>query len=297
MLEVSNLYEPDVGFWEVATKGMRNAFGSWIKNDSKYCYGEGYDWENVSDLCNTCPYCYKEKIDEDECTNSCRFGGDGFATFVLGENDFNLLIGLCKAGDASHRKVLRQLPVIMNIKAPLYFWKQLDTYKVGTVANSESTMHCLTKEPFKLEDFSLEYLERVNEPLGLGNYKNFFYSFILEDLNYLREQYLKTKDMDYWFALNQALPQSYNQTRTWSANYEVLVTIIRNRVDHKLEEWRELIRAWLKELPYLLDIVLAMDILKLEDNNVMYYDNREKKWKILYQVKDDWYKELLVEEI
>lgn len=298
MIDVWSITEPHVPFWDTAIKGMRNAFGSWKKSDSFDCYGEVFNNDFADAECETCPYCRKKLIEETreeleaigeepEYEYSCHYYGDGWSTFVLGDNDYKLLMGLCKAGDASHRKVLRQLPVTMDIRAPLYWWKQMDTYKVGTVANSESTMHTLTKRPFELSDFSLEYLEKVAEPLDLGTYENFFNSFILSDLNYLRDKYLETKDTNYWYALNQILPQSYMQKRTWSANYEVLVNIIKNRVDHKLGEWRGLIRVWLNTLPYLLDITLAMGILKVNGDEIEFYDTHNQEWLPLMPIGKD----------
>ena len=257
MIKIENLVTPDTAWWDVAINGMRNSYKSNDKHDSSYCYGLFAFPDNKSDLCNKCPF-YKinwvnpdDELDyEDECTY---YESGGYPTYVLGENDLKLFLNLCKAG-ISHRKVLRQLPVIMDITAPLYFWKQLDQYKIGTVTNAESTMHTMTKHSFKLEDFSIEnykslFGSRTEEQL------RYLEELVVGDLNDLRDQYLETKNMKYWYALNELLPQSYMQTRTWSANYEVLVNIIEQRKNHKLSEWKDFIDFLLDNVPYLKEIV------------------------------------------
>ena len=241
MIEITNLVTPSHNWWEAAIKGMRNPFKSRDKSDSEI--KAAYD------------------ITENDCYNcsSYKSCGDmnGICGLIIGKKDKQLLLNLCKAG-TSHRKVLRQLPVIMDIEAPLYFWKQLDQYKLGTVTNSESTMHCLTKEPFKLKDFSVENYRSLFGSKTEDQLKA-FEELIVSDLNDLRDGYLETKDMKYWNSLNELLPQSYMQKRTWSANYEVLVNIIQQRKGHKLDEWNELINYWLENVPYLREVMEAVN--------------------------------------
>jgi len=177
--------------FEAAIRGMRNPMNSWDKSDSNF--SDSY----VS---------YK-----------ARFGA----------NDKKLMINLVKAG-SDHRKFMRMINVTMDIKAPLYWWKEYDTYKVGTVANSCSTMHKIQDKEFTLDDFSHEHLQDY----ALYNLKN-----TIRVLNYAREAYLETKDKDEWWQMIQLLPASYNQLRTVQLNYEVLYNIYFARRDHKLDEW------------------------------------------------------------
>ena len=267
MLKVENLVPPSPEQFEVVLKGMRLPFKSGDKSDSEICKGEfhfNFDKSNYPQFC---------------CTEKCEQPSE---CFFLGENDEKLLLNLCKAGDPSHRKVLRQLPVKAFITAPLYWWKQMDQYKVGTVTNSESTMHTMTKYPFKVEDFSvenfleidgeetnwLECREYEDSDLWFDGIENDGYCFTTEEyfqenfvnlLNSLRIFYLKTDDKKYWHALNELLPQSYNQTRCWSGNYENLVTIINQRSGHKLGEWKTFIDYMLENVPYLKEIVEAVN--------------------------------------
>ena len=251
MIKIKNLVTPTPGMLEVVIKGMRLPFKSGDKSDSGVAY-KGIDGELVE------------------------------PEFYLGNKDKQLLLNLCKAGDPSHRKLLRQLPVVMDITAPLYWWKQCDQYKVGTVTQSESTMHTITKYPFKIEDFSvknfleidgeetnwLRCTEYEDSDLWFEGMENHGYCFSPEEyfqenfinlLNSLRYFYLKTKDMKYWYAINELLPQSYNQTRCWSGNYETLVTIIQQRRGHKLGEWQTFIDYMLENVPYLKEIIEAIN--------------------------------------
>ena len=158
----------------------------------------------------------------------------------LGLNDKNLMIRLIHAGN-EHRKFLRQLPVIVSVTAPLYLWKELDTYKVGTVSNSCSTMHKITAKKFEWSDFSTEHLL----------YEEGMQAVMAETINILnqcRKLYLKTKSKDWWWQIIQLLPSSYNQTRTLSLNYEILGSIYRQRKGHKLDEWQTF-REWMETLP------------------------------------------------
>ena len=161
----------------------------------------------------------------------------------IGDNDLDLMQRLYKAGP-EHRKYLRQIFISMDITAPLYWWKEFDTYKVGTVANSCSTMHKIAAKEFEVDDFSYEHL------FSLGTLR-----MVIENLNYNRNKYLETKNKDYWWQLIQLLPTSYNQKRTITMNYENAISIIHQRKNHKLDEWREFINYLLDELPYIKEII------------------------------------------
>lgn len=213
MLKVENL---ETWGFEHAVRGMRNPMNSWDKSDSRpvkvKVYGSD---ESIYPL--------------------------GFA---LGKKDLDLMRRLYNAGP-EHRKYLRQIFVSLDITAPLYWWKEMDTYKIGTVANSCSTMHKIAAKEFELDDFSHEHLHDM-----------FIYQ--LKDtiivLNNARDKYLDTKDKDYWWQMIQLLPSSYNQKRTITMNYENAITIIKQRTGHKLDEWTELIDE-LKTLPYIEEII------------------------------------------
>ena len=167
--------------------------------------------------------------------DSCYNNGE----FEIGENDYKLLKNLTIAGP-EHRKWNRMVTVTMDITAPLYWWKEYDTYKVGTVANSCSTMHKIQEKEFELDDFSHEHL---------GLYPKWLLSEVISKLNENREGFNKTKDKDYWWNMIQLLPTSYNQKRTVHLNYEVLGTIYHQRRHHKLDEWVEFCNT-IKTLPY-----------------------------------------------
>lgn len=160
--------------------------------------------------------------------------------YVIGENDLDLMKRLFKAG-TEHRKYLRQIMVSMDITAPLYWYKEMDTYKVGTTANSTSTMHKIHAKEFVREDFSIDNFSEKD----LENF-----DFIIKLLNSYREEYLETKNKDVWYKLIRFLPSSYNQTRTITMNYENVFNIIHQREHHKLDEWKEFVTI-LKELPYI----------------------------------------------
>lgn len=220
MIKVENI---DVWGFEHAIRGMRNPMNSWSKSDSGY----GLDGE-----------------DED--------------VFVIGNNDLDLMKRLYKAG-TEHRKYLRQIFVSVDITAPLYYLKELETYKVGTVSNSCSTMHTIHKKPFEMSDFSIEHLSESYDD-GEVWYNNEYpnssrevFSFIVDALNEYRNKFLETKDKKYWWFMIQTLPSSYNQKRTVTMNYENVMTIINQRAGHKLDEWNEYV-AVLIELPYVKEI-------------------------------------------
>ncbi len=167
----------------------------------------------------------------------------------MGENDLSLAKRLRNAGTSDHRKYLRQIMVSIDITAPMYWWKEYDTYKVATVANSTSTMHKIHSKPFELDDFSHDHLG-VN---GLNILKN-----LIDELEKIRLLYVETKDKALWYELIQLLPSSYNQMRTCTLNYETLVNIYRSRKNHKLDEWRSFC-DWIKTLPYANEIIIAED--------------------------------------
>ena len=224
MLKISNF---EVMGWEHAIRGMRNPMNSWEKSDSYIlnCYGN----------CNEC-------VDID-CQNQPEMNGG----FVLGLNDLNLMKRLRNAG-TDHRKFMRMITVYLDITAPLYWWKEFDTYKVGTVANSCSTMHKIAAKEFGRADFSYEYLFDFMR----GDIKYLpieVLDIIIECLNMCREKYIKTKDKEYWWQMIQLLPSSYNQKRTVMLNYEVLANIYKSRRNHKLDEWHTFC-DWIEELPY-----------------------------------------------
>jgi hypothetical protein len=159
--------------------------------------------------------------------------------FHLGDNDHSLMRRLSDAG-TDHRKFMRMMPVYVRITAPLYWWKEFDTYKVGTVANSCSTMHKIAAKEFMLDDFSIEHLASQTRQV---------LEITIDDLNDSRSIYLKTKNKGDWWQMIQLLPSSYNQTRNVMMNYEVLANIYKQRKNHKLDEWREFCK-WIEELPY-----------------------------------------------
>ena len=232
--------------WEHAIRGMRNPMNSWEKSDSCSAYENCIDC-NVRELCD-------EQIKR----------GEELAFFV-GPNDHELMMKLAKGGPV-HAKYRRMIAVYVDITAPLYWWKEFDTYKVGTVANSCSTMHKIHEKEFTMEDFSCEklfgYPERGNAeavkttPLiedPFDGYYEFCPTYLLEltieMLNKCRSMFLETNDKKYWWQMIQLLPSSYNQKRTVMLNYEVLAGIYPMRKNHKLDEWREFCQ-WIETLPY-----------------------------------------------
>ena len=197
--------------WHSAIMGMRNPMNSWPKSDSVF----------YSDF-------------------SCK----------IGQNDLDLMERLIKSG-TEHRKFLRMIHVQMDIEAPLYWWKEFDTYKVGTTANSCSTMHKIAAKEFTIEDFSVEHLLAEN---------TVYFGKTIERLNNARNKFRETKDKKYWWQMIQLLPSSYNQLRTVDLNYEVLLNQYFQRKDHKLDEWR-IYCEQIKCFPYLNDFI---EVLKNE---------------------------------
>lgn len=213
------LENTEVVGWEAAIRGMRNPLNSWAKMDSEYHYK---DQPNIPKR-----------------------------TIILGPNDHNLASKLANAGPV-HAKYRRMITVYVDITAPLYWWKEFDTYKVGTVANSCSTMHKVAAKKFTLGDFSHEQLgEPTNDTDTIVRYTEAeeVFMLIIRSLNNSREKYLKTNDKRYWWEMIQLLPSSYNQKRTIMLNYEVLSGIYPMRKEHKLDEWREFCK-WIESLPY-----------------------------------------------
>ena len=235
----------DVVGWEHAIRGMRNPMNSWEKSDSEFITADG-DHHDITG--NSGPW----------------YGEDGWSENLIGPNDQKLMTQLAKAG-TDHRKFMRMITVYLDITAPLYWWKEFDTYKVGTVANSCSTMHKIADKEFTLADFSCEHLDR--EPY----HRNWIESVIVDEditsphkvwmtpfdvlrctiemLNAYRENYLETKDKQDWWQMIQLLPSSYNQRRTVMLNYEVLANIYKSRRNHKLDEWHTFC-DWIESLPY-----------------------------------------------
>ena len=226
MLKIEKFVTPSPEQWEIVMEGMRNPKNSWDRMDS-----------------------YVTHIQDDETLETANF------EFFMGDNDYNLAKRL-RNGGSVHAKYRRMIPVFVTITAPLYWWKEFDTYKVGTVANSCSTMHKIAAKEFTLEDFSCEHLINgygvcdicTYEYDGPNNPKDVL-NLMVDMLNEARQLYLETKDKKYWRQMIQLLPSSYNQKRTVMLNYEVLANIYESRKDHKLDEWRTFCH-WIDELPY-----------------------------------------------
>ena len=171
---------------------------------------------------------------------------DESGNYILGENDLSLAMRLRKAG-GDHRKFMRQIFVTMDITAPMYWWKEFDTYKVGTVANSTSTMHKITSAPFDISHFSTDKMDKNTAEFMQG---------IVEYLEKLRLEFLETKDKQIWYDIIQLLPSSYNQMRTCTMNYENLVNIYHARKNHKLDEWHTFC-DYVRELPYADELIIC----------------------------------------
>lgn len=246
----------EVTGWEHAIRGMRNPMNSWEKSDSEFITSDGDHY----DICgNSSPW----------------YGEDGWSEVLIGEADHTLMMSLAKGGPV-HAKYLRMITVYVDITAPLYWWKEFDTYKVGTVANSCSTMHKIHEKEFTMDDFSHEHLlDRASEwedtfdlytdePNGVNSAccPTEFLKMTCGVLNFYREKFLEAqrKPMKeegkrvylmkkYWWQMIQLLPSSYNQKRTVMLNYEVLANIYKSRKTHKLDEWRDFC-VWIEGLPY-----------------------------------------------
>ena len=234
MLKIENV---DIIGWEPAIRGMRNPMNSWAKSDSGVCETHG------SGKCKDCEYInYCHNSDVEVGTN-----------YILGSNDLKLMTSLRDAG-TDHRKFMRMITVYMDITAPLYWWKEFDTYKVGTVANSCSTMHKIADKEFTQEDFSCEHLDTYREhtmycPTEYRFSSMDILSLLIDTLNQCRKRYLETKAKSDWWQMIQLLPSSYNQRRTVMLNYEVLANMYKSRKDHKLDEWHTFCDE-IRALPY-----------------------------------------------
>jgi hypothetical protein len=235
MIKIENV---DVYGWEAAIRGARNPMNSWDKSDS--------DYRPI--LCATCDSCqsfFDEKWQDCDDCDIAKTIDNAPAGFMVGPNDKKLLQNLANAGP-DHGKFLRFITVSLDITAPLYWWKEFDTYKVGTVANSCSTMHKIHAKEFALEDFSCEHM---TTSLGETFESLDVLTVAIDCLNKFRRFYLETHDKRYWWQLIQLLPTSYNQRRTVLLNYQVLKTMYHARKHHKLDEWRNFCE-WIRTLPY-----------------------------------------------
>lgn len=242
MLKIENA---EVVGWEHAIRGMRNPMNSWEKSDSEFITADG-DHHDITG--NSGPW----------------YGEDGWRENLIGHEDRKLMVKLSKAG-TDHRKFMRMITVYLDITAPLYWWKEFDTYKVGTVANSCSTMHKITAKEFDVNDFSHEHIEELD-----GDEYSMSYDWLLRTvdiLNYYRKKYntaseklkrditnaerkhVLAQQKLFWWQMIQLLPSSYNQKRTVMLNYEVLANIYKSRRNHKLDEWHTLC-DWIETLPY-----------------------------------------------
>lgn len=222
MLKIEKTVLPSPEQWQIVIEGMRNPLNSWGRMDSTICPASG-------------------KFRDCKKSGICPRKDDDFAAdqICLGTADLSLMERLAAAG-SEHAKYRRMLPVWVTITAPRYWWTEYDTYKVGTVANSCSTMHKIAAKEFTPDDFSAEHLLEAERDV---------LDAVIDALNFARHEYLRTKDKRYWYAMIQLLPQSYNQRRTLMLNYEVLATIYRQRKDHKLAEWHTFCE-WIETLPY-----------------------------------------------
>lgn len=252
MIKIEN-YE--VVGWEHAIRGMRNPMNSWEKSDS--------DYRPI--LCARCDCCDSYELETWEDCGDCDVAktiDNALPGFMVGPNDHELMSKLA-AGGPVHAKYRRMITVYVDITAPLYWWKEFDTYKVGTVANSCSTMHKIHDKEFTIEDFSCEHLiddevfELVYEDSKTGELMSAnceissrnVLNLTINYLNHYRNKFLETKDKKYWWQMIQLLPSSYNQKRTVMLNYEVLTGIYKWRKNHKLDEWVEFCK-WIETLPY-----------------------------------------------
>ena len=240
MIKLENIVLPSADQWKAIIFGARNPLNSWDRSDS-FCVP-------APDNCNGCH-------DYNKCSYIFEQDGKPYRSSI-GPNDLDLMIRLRNAG-TDHRKFMRMITVYTDITAPLYWWKEFDTYKVGTVANSCSTMHKIADKEFTLEDFSCEHLYAEDDIDGMYYSTTAEEEFtstdvlkvVIEALNNYREMYLATKDKKDWWQMIQLLPSSYNQRRTVMLNYEVLANIYKSRSNHKLNEWH-VFCDWIDGLPY-----------------------------------------------
>lgn len=257
MIKLEHVVLPSPGQIEFAVEGMRNSFDSWFKSDSGYCGGD----KHIG--CFHCYFAGSEERAKEMRKLDLQYGYgvkpcgkmDFDGSFCVGHDDYNLMLLLSKCG-SDHRKFMRMLPVCVRITAPFYWWKEADTYSVGTAKNSCSTMHRIDAKEFTLDDFSTEHL--LDFESGESDFPVFhgaehspiwLMNQTIRVLNFYRQKYLATKEKKYWWQLIQLLPDSYNQTRNVTLNYEVLANIYKARRNHKLDEWRKFC-DWIETLPY-----------------------------------------------
>lgn len=219
MIKLEHVVLPSAEQMQFVIEGMRNPMNSWDKSDSYENFEVDYDKETGAEV--HYPY------------------------YRVGAGDISLMKSLSKAG-TDYRKFMRMMPVYVRITAPLYWWSEFDTYKVGTVANSCSTMHKIQEKEFTLDDFSIEHLDD-DRSAELSNVE--WLEHLIHHLNRDRRRFLETKEKLYWWQMIQLLPSSYNQTRNIMLTYEVLANIYHSRKNHKLDEWREFCK-WIENLPY-----------------------------------------------
>ena len=243
MIKLEHTVLPSPEQMQFVIEGMRNPMNSWYKSDSVNCLRTP-SGKHCSEFCKNFN------------TDKCYMYGDNGEPFIMGNNDMKLAQTLSKAG-TDHRKFMRMMPVYVRITAPLYWWKEFDTYKVGTVTNSCSTMHKIQEKEFTIDDFSCEHLlGREDEPFMVSVSSDGtklsplgLMADVIKMLNGCREKYIETKNKDYWWQMIQLLPSSYNQTRNVMLNYEVLSNMYHSRKNHKLDEWGEFCK-WIENLPY-----------------------------------------------
>ena len=249
MIKLEHTVLPSPEQMAFVIEGMRNPMNSWDKSDSFRCI-------HNDRRCNVC-----EDIHTGRCNDE----------FVMGDNDLSLMLKLAKAG-TDHRKYLRMMPVYVRITAPLYWWKEFDTYKIATVANSCSTMHKIHAKKFVLDDFSNEHLDLDNYDLlkqimvRLNHYRAIYINGGMIEYPDCGRQTFEPKSKKIWRQMIQLLPSSYNQTRNAMLNYEVLANIYASRQGHKLDEWGEFCK-WIKTLPYSDLILTAAGVTEGEKNN------------------------------
>lgn len=237
MIKIENT---EVMGWDAAIRGMRNPMNSWEKSDSNYRL-------ILASRCDTCTSYLRNNCDDcDNCEVNKLCNSPNY--FLVGPNDLDLMTRLSKAG-TDHRKFMRMITVYLDILAPLYWWKEFDTYKVGTVANSCSTMHKIAEKEFTMDDFSYEHLgysccteSELDNPM-------YTLEQVIIVLNGCRDKYIATNNKFWWWQMIQLLPSSYNQRRTVMLNYEVLANIYKSRKGHKLDEWNSFC-DWIESLPY-----------------------------------------------
>ena len=282
MIKLENF---EVMGWEHAIRGMRNPMNSWEKSD--------FEWCGLKDGCDNCPF--GDSVDNCKLplSGDCEVAGH---VPIIGPNDHELMMKLANAGPV-HGKFRRMITVYVDITAPLYWWKEFDTYKVGTVANSCSTMHKIHAKFFTLDDFSVEHL--------FPEVREAFENTVIKALNECRDLYVgydgfKDKygtheKKDYWWQMIQLLPSSYNQKRTVQLNYEVLANIYQYRKNHKLDEWVEFCK-WIESLPYSEIITGAPNVVDEENRFVKVVQEQNAEIEALKKKIEEMEKETYIDD-